>query len=77
MKGAAVRSTALRLAGLAGLFGMLALAGAGASVEIGTGAQAPLAIAQYCTPQDETPDAHRFYCHHEAGRSGVDAPLAA
>jgi hypothetical protein len=56
---------------------MLALAGAGASVEIGTGAQAPLAIAQYCAPQDETPDAHRFYCHHEADRSGVDAPLAA
>jgi len=71
-----VRS-AWRLAGLAVLFGMLALAGAGASVEIGTGAQAPLAIAQYCAPQDETPDAHRFYCHHEADRSGVDAPLAA
>ena len=69
--------SAWRLAGLAGLFGMLALAGAGASVEIGTGAQAPLAIAQYCAPQDETPDAHRFYCHHEADRSGVDVPLAA
>jgi hypothetical protein len=72
-----VRSTALRLAGLAGLFGMLALAGAGPNAQVGTGAEAPLAMAQYCAPQDETPDAHRFYCHHEANRSGVDASLAA
>jgi hypothetical protein len=56
---------------------MLALAGAGASVEIGTGAQAPLAIAQYCAPQDETPDAHRLYCYHEVSRSGADVRLAA
>jgi hypothetical protein len=72
-----VRSTALRLGGLAGLFGMLALAGAGPNVEIGTGAQAPLAMAQYCAPQDENADAHRLYCYHEVSRSGTDAPLAA
>jgi hypothetical protein len=56
---------------------MLALAGAGASVEIGTGAQAPLAMAQYCAPQDENADAHRLYCYHEVSRSGADIRLAA
>jgi hypothetical protein len=70
-------SSALRFAGLAGLFGMLALAGVGPNAQIGTGAQAPLAMAQYCAPQDQTPDAHRFYCHHEADRLGEDAALAA
>jgi hypothetical protein len=61
-----MRTTILRYAGNAGLIGMLALAAAGGSFgQIRTGAPAGDELAQYCAPQDENPDAHRFYCRNE------------
>jgi hypothetical protein len=59
-----MRTTILRYAANAGLIGMLALAAA-ALGQVRTGAPAGNELAQYCAPQDESPDAHRFYCRSE------------
>jgi hypothetical protein len=61
-----MRATILRYAGNAGLIGMLALAAAGGSLgQVRTGATGGNELAQYCAPQGESPDAHRFYCRNE------------
>jgi hypothetical protein len=61
-----MRATTLRYAAHAGLIAMLALAAAGGSFgQVRTGAAAGNELAQYCAPQDESPDAHRFYCRSE------------
>jgi hypothetical protein len=59
-----MRATILRYAANAGLIGTLALAAASGSFGQ---ARAPTGneLAQYCAPQDESPDAHRFYCRNE------------
>ena len=46
-----MRTTILRYAANAGFVVMLALAGN--------------ELAQYCAPQDESTDAHKFYCRSE------------
>ena len=59
--------TMLRYGAHAGLIGMLALAAASGSFgQVRTGAPAGNELAQYCAPQEESPDAHRFYCRSEA-----------
>ena len=61
-----MRTTILRCAPNAGLIGLLALAAAGSSFgQVQTRAPAGNEFAQYCTPQDESTDAHRFYCRSE------------
>jgi hypothetical protein len=61
-----MRWTILRYAANAGLIGMLALAAATSSFgQVRTGAPASNELAQYCAPQEESPDAHRFYCRSE------------
>jgi hypothetical protein len=56
----------LRYAVHAGLIGMLALVAASGSFgKVRIGAPAGNELAQYCAPQDEIPDAHRFYCRNE------------
>ena len=61
-----MRWTILRYAANAGLIGMLALAAATSSFgQVRTGVSAGNELAQYCAPQDESPDAHRFYCRSE------------
>jgi hypothetical protein len=61
-----VRATILRYVANAGLVGMLALAAAGGSFgQVRTAAPTGNELAQYCAPQDESPDAHRFYCRTE------------
>jgi uncharacterized membrane protein YbhN (UPF0104 family) len=61
-----MRWTILRYAANAGLIGMLALAAATSSFgQVRTGASAGNELAQYCAPQDESPDVHRFYCRSE------------
>ena len=63
-----MRTTVLRYAAGAGLVGMLALATAtGSFGQVRTGTHAGMETAQYCAPQDENPDAHRFYCRNEHG----------
>ena len=58
--------TLLRYAANAGLIGMLALAAASSSFgQVRTEAPAGNELAQYCAPQDESTDAHRFYCRSE------------
>src|SRR6516162_4874152 len=59
-------TTILRYAANAGLIGLLALvAASGSFAQVRTGAPAGNELAQYCAPQDESPDAHRFYCRSE------------
>jgi hypothetical protein len=59
--------TILRYAAHAGLIGMLAYAAtSGPFAEVRTGAPAGKELTQYCAPQEESPDAHRFYCRSEA-----------
>jgi hypothetical protein len=59
--------TILRYAAHAGLIGLLSFAAAGGSFgQVRIGAPAGNELAQYCAPQDEIPDAHRFYCRSEA-----------
>src|SRR6516164_3710971 len=59
----AMRTTILRYAANAGLIGLLALAAASSSfAQVRTGAPAGNELAQYCAPQDESIDAHKFYC---------------
>ena len=61
-----MKPTILRYAANAGLIGMLALVAAMSSFgQVRTGAPAGNELAQYCAPQDESPDAHRFYCRSE------------
>jgi hypothetical protein len=61
-----MRTTILRYAANAGFVGMLALAAAASSFEqVRTEAPTDNELAQYCAPQDESPDAHRFYCRSE------------
>ena len=61
-----MRTTILRYAANAGLIGLLALvAASGSFAQVRTGAPAGNELAQYCAPQDESPDAHRFYCRGE------------
>jgi hypothetical protein len=61
-----MRTTILRYAANARLIGMLALAAATSAFgQVRTGAPAGNELAQYCAPQDESPDAHRFYCRSE------------
>jgi hypothetical protein len=63
-----MRTAALRYAASAGLVGMLALVTAtGSFGQVRTGTHAGIETAQYCVPQDENPDAHRFYCRDEHG----------
>jgi hypothetical protein len=66
MTGAAMRTTALQYAASAGLLGMLALATAtGSFGQMRTGTHTGIETAQYCMPQDENSDAHRFYCRND------------
>jgi hypothetical protein len=59
--------TILRYAAHAGLIGMFAFAAAsGPFGEVRTGAFAGEELTQYCAPQEESSDAHRFYCRSEA-----------
>src|SRR6516162_2990072 len=62
----AMRTTILRYAANAGLIGVLALVAASSSVgQVRTRAPAGNKLAQYCAPQDESTDAHKFYCRSE------------
>jgi hypothetical protein len=59
-------TTILRSAANAGLIGLLALAAASNSFgQVRTQAPAGNGLAQYCAPQDESTDAHKFYCRSE------------
>jgi hypothetical protein len=59
--------TILRYAAHAGLIGLLAfVAASGPFAEVRTGAAAGKELTQYCAPQEDVPDAHRFYCRSEA-----------
>ena len=61
-----MRTTTLRHAANAGLIGLLALAAASSSFgQVRTQAPAANELAQYCAPQDESTDAHKFYCRSE------------
>ena len=61
-----MRTTMLRYAANAGLIGVLALVAASSSVgQVRTRAPAGNKLAQYCAPQDESTDAHKFYCRSE------------
>ena len=61
-----MRTTIRRYAVDAGLIGLLALAAAGSSFgQVQTRAPAGNELAQYCAPQDESTDAHKFYCRSE------------
>ncbi len=40
-------------------------AASGSFGQVRTGALAGTELVQYCAPQDESPDAHRFYCRNE------------
>ena len=61
-----MRTRILRYAANAGFVAMLALAAASSSFgQVRTQAPAGNELAQYCAPQDESPDAHRFYCRSE------------
>jgi hypothetical protein len=58
--------TMLRYAANAGLIGVLALAAASSSFgQVRTQTPASNELAQYCAPQDESTDAHKFYCRSE------------
>src|SRR5262249_50719401 len=64
----AMRTTMLRYAANAGLIGVLALAAASSSFgQARTQAPAGNELTQYCAPQeqDESTDAHKFYCRSE------------
>src|SRR5215469_11113079 len=62
----AMRTTILRYAANAGLIGVLALAAASSSFgQVRTQAPTGNELAQYCAPQDESADAHKFYCRSE------------
>jgi len=58
-----MRATIPRYAASAAVLALLALATASGSFEQAS-SQATIRTAQYCAPQDETPDAHRFYCRN-------------
>ena len=61
-----MRTTMLRYAANAGFVAMLALAAASSSFgQVRTQAPAGNELAQYCAPQDESIDAHKFYCRSE------------
>jgi len=63
-----MRTTILRYAANAGLIGVLALTAASSSFgQVRTQAPAGNELAQYCAPQeqDESTDAHKFYCRSE------------
>jgi uncharacterized protein HemX len=59
-----MRTTILRYAANAALIGVLALAAATSSFGQ-VRAPAGNELAQYCAPQDESTDAHKFYCRSE------------
>ena len=62
----AMRTTILRYAANAGFVAMLTLAAASSSfAQVRTQAPAGNGFAQYCPPQDESTDAHRFYCRSD------------
>ena len=70
--------TVLRGAACAGLLAIVALTGSTHwFAQIPTGAQVSAKTAQYCAPQEEIPDAHKFYCGYEHGRTSADAHPAA
>jgi hypothetical protein len=59
-------TTIRRYAANAGLIGLLALAAASSSLgQVRTQAPAGNELAQFCAPQDESTDAHKFYCRSE------------
>jgi len=61
-----MRTRILRYAANAGFVAMLALAAASSSFgQVRTQAPAGNELAQYCAPQDESIDAHKFYCRSE------------
>lgn len=61
-----MRTTTPRYAANAGVIGLLALAAASSSFgQVRTQAPAFNELAQYCAPQDESTDAHKFYCRSE------------
>src|SRR5262245_62700356 len=61
-----MRTTILRYAANAGLIGLVALAAANSSFgQVRTQVPAGNELAQYCAPQDESIDAHKFYCRSE------------
>src|SRR6516162_7186301 len=61
-----MRTRIRRYAANAGLIGVLALAAASSSFgQVRTRAPAGNELAQYCAPQDESTDAHKFYCRSE------------
>ena len=59
-----MRTTIRRYAANAGLIGVLALAAASFG-QVRTQAPTGNELAQYCAPQDESADAHKFYCRSE------------
>src|SRR5262249_25173297 len=61
----AMRTTILRYATNAGLIGLLAAAASSSFARVRIGAPAGNELAQYCAPQDESTDAHKFYCRSE------------
>src|SRR5262249_18430427 len=62
----AQRTMVLRYAANAGFVATLALAAASSSFgQVRTQAPAGNEVAQYCAPQDESTDAHKFYCRSE------------
>ena len=61
-----MRTTILRYAANAGFVAMLTLAAATSSfAQVRTQAPAGNEFAQYCAPQDESTDAHKFYCRSD------------
>jgi len=60
-----MKTTILRYAANAGLIGLLAAAASSSFVRVRIGAPAGNELAQYCAPQDESTDAHKFYCRSE------------
>jgi hypothetical protein len=60
-----MRTTILRYAANAGLIGLLAAAASSSFARVRIGAPAGNELAQYCAPQDESTDAHKFYCRSE------------
>jgi len=60
-------TTALHYAVIIGLTGLALIAAISSFAQIRTGARAASHLSQYCAPQEESSDAHRFYCRDGRG----------